>query len=88
MKSVYWNDCRRLVSDLLADFPRFEIQRFLEPLVMTCAGGLLIAVSGLGFASMGVLISCLFLAHTLLTRVFGIHIDLDPQLFRQYVMSH
>ncbi len=64
--------------------PRPDILRLFDPLVAALAGSALVMLSALGFAAFGVVLSCAFLAFLVLTRVFGISLDLDPQLFRQF----
>jgi hypothetical protein len=59
-------------------------QSLIDPLIALAAGTALVLTSGLGFAAFGVLIACTFLVYQLLTQVFGVHIELNPDVLRQY----
>jgi hypothetical protein len=63
---------------------RPEILRLFDPIIGAAAGVALVAASTLGFAAFGVMLACGFLAFMLLTRVFGIRFDFDPELFQKY----
>jgi hypothetical protein len=63
---------------------RPDLLRIFDPLVATLAGSMLLVTSTLGFAAFGILLVCAFLSYLILTRIFGITLDLDPNLFRQY----
>jgi hypothetical protein len=64
--------------------PRPELLRIFDPLIATFAGAALLATASLGFGAFGVLLACAFLSYLILTRIFGISLDFDPNLFRQY----
>ncbi len=63
---------------------RPEILRFFDPIIGAVAGIALVYTSALGFASFGVMLACAFLAILILTRIFGVSLDFDPELFQKY----
>lgn len=66
---------------------RPDMLRMFDPLVGVLAGASLVWASGLGFAAFGVLLACAFLAFQILTRVFGVSFDFDPELFQKYASA-
>lgn len=63
---------------------REGLQRLLEPAVAVLAGSALVVASGVGFAAFGVLVASAFMVYWLLTHVFGISVELNPEMFRQF----
>jgi len=66
---------------------RPEMFRLFDPIVGALAGVALVAASTLGFAAFGLLMACAFIAFLLLTRVFGVRLDFDPELFQKYAQA-
>lgn len=63
---------------------REGLRKLIDPVVAVVAGSALITASGLGFAAFGVLIASAFVIYWLLTHVFGISVELNPEMFRQF----
>ena len=85
LASMITEEQSRTLGQFLRPSPDREgIRRLIDPVVAVVAGSALITTSGLGFAAFGVLVACAFVVYWLLTHVFGISVELNPEMFRQF----
>ncbi len=78
----------RALSELFRPaYSRPEIMKLFDPLVAAAAAAALVGTSALAFAAFGVLLACAFLAWLIITQVFGIQIELDPDMLNKFAPS-
>jgi len=79
-----WNsrETQTLGAFLRPAYSRPELMRIFDPLVAIGAGIGLLSASALGFAAFGVLVACALIAYLIITQVFGISVELNPEMFR------
>lgn len=65
-------------------YSRPEILRIFDPIIALSAGIALVSASALGFAAFGVLVACALIAYLIITQVFGLSVELNPEMFQKF----
>jgi len=65
-------------------YSRPEILRIFDPIIALGAGIALVSASALGFAAFGVLVACALIAYLIITQVFGLSVELNPEMFQKF----
>jgi hypothetical protein len=77
-------DGQALGALLSPAYARPQIMKIFDPIVAVGAAVALLSASALGFGAFGVLVACALIAYLIITQVFGISVELNPEMFQKF----